>query len=441
VAAAGAPLTAIDRSFPISVTGSSITIQFTSGTADLPIVNAVEVVSASGVFVQVSPTTASLYASQQQQFTASVSGNTNTAATWTYSPQVGTLTTGGLYTAPASITAAQTLTVTATSQADTTKSASATVNLLPTAGSNVFYYFDDALGSARVITNSTGTVCYDADFYPFGGERAYTNNCTQNYKFTGKERDSESNLDDFGARYYASQYARFISPDWSEKPEPVPYASLAYPQSLNLFSYVQNNPLSRTDPNGHCNVDGEHHWGWCIWHDLGFYETQREVAVRQQAIADWNAYRRSEVKAGRPDPALINAVAGAFGGMLGAGSDFLSEGDAGSTPTEAEPTPTSRTVNNGVPQPNANGEFVVGPNGAAVKIPAGYVAERAANENGIVYRPAGSTGDANTIRVMGPDAQGIYPNGYVKVYNSSGQPINPSTGKQGSSLANQHTPY
>jgi len=95
-------------------------------------------------------------------------------------------------------------------------------------------------------------MCYDADFYPFGGERAYTTNCTQNYKFTGKERDSESGLDDFDARYYSSQYGRFISPDWSAKAEPVPYAKLGNPQSLNLYAYVGNNPVTLTDHDGHC---------------------------------------------------------------------------------------------------------------------------------------------------------------------------------------------
>ena len=44
---------------------------------------------------------------------------------------------------------------------------------------------------------------------------------------------------------------RFMSPDWSAKVEPVPYAKLGNPQSLNLYSYVWNNPLSRNDPDGH----------------------------------------------------------------------------------------------------------------------------------------------------------------------------------------------
>jgi RHS repeat-associated protein len=69
---------------------------------------------------------------------------------------------------------------------------------------------------------------------------------------TGKERDAESGNDYFSARYYASSMGRFLSPDWSAKVVPVPYAKLDDPQSLNLYTYVRNNPLSRTDPTGHC---------------------------------------------------------------------------------------------------------------------------------------------------------------------------------------------
>ena len=47
------------------------------------------------------------------------------------------------------------------------------------------------------------------------------------YKFTGKERDTESGLDMFGARYYGSSLGRFMTPDWAEKPIDVPYANFA----------------------------------------------------------------------------------------------------------------------------------------------------------------------------------------------------------------------
>ncbi|PYU24736.1 MAG: hypothetical protein DMG30_07850 [Acidobacteria bacterium] len=74
-------------------------------------------------------------------------------------------------------------------------------------------------------------------------------------KFTGKQRDSESNLDYFGARYYASTMGRFLTPDWTSSPSSVPYADFSDPQSLNQYSYVRNNPLSRTDADGHCDPE------------------------------------------------------------------------------------------------------------------------------------------------------------------------------------------
>ena len=74
--------------------------------------------------------------------------------------------------------------------------------------------------------------------------------------FTGKKRDAESGNDYFGARYYASTMGRFMSPDWSAKVAPVPYAKLDDPQSLNLYAYVRNNPLAGIDADGHDWIDG-----------------------------------------------------------------------------------------------------------------------------------------------------------------------------------------
>jgi RHS repeat-associated protein len=85
--------------------------------------------------------------------------------------------------------------------------------------------------------------------------QAFTYDCTPHfvhlYLFTGKERDTESGNDYFGARYYASTVGRFMNPDWSARVEPVPYSKLDDPQSLNLYAYVGNNPLGAVDENGH----------------------------------------------------------------------------------------------------------------------------------------------------------------------------------------------
>jgi RHS repeat-associated protein len=117
--------------------------------------------------------------------------------------------------------------------------------------------------------------------------QTFTYDCTPRfvhfaYKFTGKERDSESGNDYFGARYYSSAMGRFMSPDWSAKVEPVPYAKLDNPQSLNLYAYVGNNPMTRFDPDGHIDCSGEnakgvgcHNWfdinGQWSWHQGDSY--------------------------------------------------------------------------------------------------------------------------------------------------------------------------
>ena len=116
----------------------------------------------------------------------------------------------------------------------------------------VYYYFADHLGSSNVITDASGARQAESDFYPYGGEVVVQADATANhYKFTGKERDTETGVDYFFARYYSSALGRFLTPDWSATPAPVPYANLGDPQSLSLYSYVGNNPITGTDPDGH----------------------------------------------------------------------------------------------------------------------------------------------------------------------------------------------
>jgi RHS repeat-associated protein len=126
------------------------------------------------------------------------------------------------------------------------------VAVVPAAGS-ALYYAEDLLGSSRVMVQSNGTLCYDADFTPFGAEKSYTSTCPQNYKFEGKERDAETGNDDFGARYYTWRFGRWLSSDWSAAPVAVPYANLNNPQTLNLYSMVADDPESFADLDGHAS--------------------------------------------------------------------------------------------------------------------------------------------------------------------------------------------
>jgi RHS repeat-associated protein len=124
------------------------------------------------------------------------------------------------------------------------------------------YQIADWLGTRRVQVSPAGALEETCQSLPFGDQLncVQTNIATSDdateHHFTGKERDTESGLDYFGARYYASNMGRWMSPDWAAKISPVPYAKLDDPQSLNLYSYVRNNPLSRMDPDGHYDCNG-----------------------------------------------------------------------------------------------------------------------------------------------------------------------------------------
>jgi RHS repeat-associated protein len=101
---------------------------------------------------------------------------------------------------------------------------------------------------------------------PFGDGLNCTGSDVSNLHFTGKERDAATGLDNFGARYYSSSMGRWATPDWAAKPTAVPYAVFGNPQSLNLYGYVGNNPISRIDPDGH-TCDDKSQKG-CFWQKL-----------------------------------------------------------------------------------------------------------------------------------------------------------------------------
>jgi uncharacterized protein (TIGR03437 family) len=120
---------------PAEFTGSpSTTVSAISG-ADGSKIGQATVTLVNRVTVVVGPATVSLLPGRTQQFTALVAGTANTAVTWSITPQIGTISATGLYTAPASFLNEAAITVRATSVAETSRSATATVNLtLPPVG-------------------------------------------------------------------------------------------------------------------------------------------------------------------------------------------------------------------------------------------------------------------------------------------------------------------
>jgi len=170
--------------------------------------------------------------------------------------------------------------------------------------SHVHYYFSDHLGSNAVVENATGAVCeQDIDYYPYGGvQNDYCSGTSvpQNYRFIGKERDAESSLDNFGARYYASSMGRFMTPDFGgpmPTSDPVPWADLNDPQTLNLYASVRNNPTSYSDEDGHTyHVCDEHHQNCSNVSDEQFAQMKKSAQQSGETWNNGNIYLQGELK-------------------------------------------------------------------------------------------------------------------------------------------------
>ena len=125
------------------------------------------------------------------------------------------------------------------------------------------YMTGDHLGSVRAVTDAAGLVKQSYDYLPFGGDLSAgdggrtagmgfsdfvvgTVGVRQPLEFTGKERDSESGLDYFGARYFSGAQGRFTSAD----PISATPVHIIDPQRWNMYAYVRNNPLVYIDPDG-----------------------------------------------------------------------------------------------------------------------------------------------------------------------------------------------
>jgi RHS repeat-associated protein len=112
-------------------------------------------------------------------------------------------------------------------------------------GSPPRFFHADHLGSTRLLTSyPTPSVVDSMDYLPFGEQIAGS---TWTFdKFTGYARDSETGLDNAQARYNSSSLGRFMSPD----PVGNFVADATNPQTWNLYTYVNNNPIAFIDPTG-----------------------------------------------------------------------------------------------------------------------------------------------------------------------------------------------
>jgi RHS repeat-associated protein len=134
----------------------------------------------------------------------------------------------------------------------------ATINNVVTFTSGLRWFVTDQLGTPRMLFDQTGSLAGVSrhDYLPFGEEifagtggrtttQGYSATDGVRQKFTQKERDNETGLDFFEARYYASTQGRFTSVD------PLGASAIvSNPQSFNRYTYVLNNPLKYIDPDG-----------------------------------------------------------------------------------------------------------------------------------------------------------------------------------------------
>lgn len=116
------------------------------------------------------------------------------------------------------------------------------------------FYHPDHLGSTNLTTGIDGTLRSEMVYYPFGAIRYQANHNLDSaplpaYGFSDKERDAESGLNYFEARYCDTALSRFTAVDPTIALDPMRFART--PQVLNLYAYAANNPLRYVDPTGH----------------------------------------------------------------------------------------------------------------------------------------------------------------------------------------------
>ena len=222
------------------------------------------------------------------------------------------------------------------------------------------YLTADTLGSTRLMTDQSGTavarydylpfgqellasgstgratvLCGSISCYPTGGETAYA----VNQKFTGKERDYDTGLDYFGARYFGSNMGRFMTPD------PLLNSGRPWdPQSWNRYAYAHNNPLKMIDPTGLYDLNNT-----CAQNDAKcnkqFQQHAKDLKTGLQNLQDKLKNVKDPVQKARLEKAL--AAMGTEGDHNGVTVNFgaTKGGGAGETTPVNDPKTYKETYN------------------------------------------------------------------------------------------------
>lgn len=294
------------------------------------------------ISVTVTATSVMAQIARTDQLTANVNGTTNKAVTWDVNgivggnSTVGTISSSGLYTAPNSVPNPNSITVTATSVADPSKSGSTSLTIAPltmsygydqngervlasngitttiyptkmynTDGTNTTKHIfangeviatihgsgsiaslsivnTDHLTGSNVVSDISGNIQEVMDYHPFGATRIdEQHNFNEQRKFAGHEFDQDTGLSYMDARYYQPNRGQFLSEDPSFL---ATTSDLSDPQTLNAYAYSRNNPVVYLDPNGEWELDFRAIGSNIAGYGLGLAETG-EIALESTTHA------------------------------------------------------------------------------------------------------------------------------------------------------------
>jgi RHS repeat-associated protein len=225
---------------------------------------------------------------------------------------------------------------------------------------NWSYPLDDGLTSTTVMVNWAGVVAAQL-FAPYGQLRWSGGSMPTSFAFTGHRADSSTGLDYYNARYYDPQAGQFTSAD-------TVLPGKGYdPAGLDRYAYVEDNPVTKQDVDGHC-------WPWCtmaIGAVVGAVVSAAASVVTQVASGqqvNWCDVGKA---------ALVGAAAGAIGGLAGPSLTGLS-GLAIRAGIDGVGSAAGQVVNNLLDhKPLMDGVLEAGLTGAATSFGLGLVAKGA----------------------------------------------------------------
>jgi RHS repeat-associated protein len=103
----------------------------------------------------------------------------------------------------------------------------------------VYYYITDHLGTPQKVVDGNGGIVWSGDYRPFGEVSSGVSKIQNAFRFPGQYHDQETGLHYNYHRYYQPRMGRYLTPD-----------PMGQDGGINLYSYVENNPINGTDPLG-----------------------------------------------------------------------------------------------------------------------------------------------------------------------------------------------